>query len=331
MHIDGCLPVDGDGLEQLVSALPPKFTSRFGEIVWAHGGVGYGWWPSCVYDPRLTIGGARQEARKNIGKKHLVYFFCCNETPFAVLDEKKVVCWENGFAEDFHMGKAAKSAGKARYHEFRKAFQAAIIEESKPTDERLEWNHQGLALLPSPVKPIHTRKGGNHTRKKRSNSSDLKSSPNMKRRLSSSQSMSPNTLHQQKVLNFSEPPHTAENSITLERNVSSEDSVLFCRVVLEKEDGTHERDIGFIKLPSRINSTFADARRAILADLIPDNLEPSMHWRFMVHQLGPVSHKQEFNLGPMFPFLGGHSCEKCDGSIHQPAILAIRRSVFSVS
>jgi len=37
---------DDDGLDSLVSALPPQYTSRFGEIVWAAGGSGYGWWPS---------------------------------------------------------------------------------------------------------------------------------------------------------------------------------------------------------------------------------------------------------------------------------------------
>ena len=56
-----------DGLDSLVSALPPSYTSRFGEIVWAAGGVGFGWWPACVYDPRLTVGGARQLARKILG------------------------------------------------------------------------------------------------------------------------------------------------------------------------------------------------------------------------------------------------------------------------
>lgn len=58
-----------DGLDALVSALPPQYTSRFGEIVWAAGGAGFGWWPACIYDPRLTVGGARELARKNLGKR----------------------------------------------------------------------------------------------------------------------------------------------------------------------------------------------------------------------------------------------------------------------
>ena len=34
---------DDDGLDYLVSVLPPSYTSRFGEIVWAAGGTGFGW------------------------------------------------------------------------------------------------------------------------------------------------------------------------------------------------------------------------------------------------------------------------------------------------
>ena len=41
---------DDDGLDSLVSALPPSYTSRFGEIVWAAGGNGFGWWPACIYE-----------------------------------------------------------------------------------------------------------------------------------------------------------------------------------------------------------------------------------------------------------------------------------------
>jgi hypothetical protein len=41
---------DDDGLDSLVNALPPSYTSRFGEIVWAAGGNGFGWWPACIYE-----------------------------------------------------------------------------------------------------------------------------------------------------------------------------------------------------------------------------------------------------------------------------------------
>lgn len=76
---------EDDGLDRLVNALSPTFTSRFGEIIWAQGGVGFGWWPAFIYDPRLTVGSARQLARKHLGKRHLVYFFECHDAPFACL------------------------------------------------------------------------------------------------------------------------------------------------------------------------------------------------------------------------------------------------------
>jgi hypothetical protein len=82
---DNCKPDlerDGDGLELKVAAMPPTYTSRFGEVVWAQGGPGYGWWPCYIYDPRMTVGGARDLAKKYLAKKHLVYFFQCLEAPF---------------------------------------------------------------------------------------------------------------------------------------------------------------------------------------------------------------------------------------------------------
>ena len=39
-------PFADDGLDALIDALSPVFTSRFGEICWAQGGVGFGWWVS---------------------------------------------------------------------------------------------------------------------------------------------------------------------------------------------------------------------------------------------------------------------------------------------
>lgn len=80
-----CLPGDGsDNLEELVNALPIDYTSRFSEICWCQGGVGYGWWPACIFNPCLAIGAARTQATKNLGRRHLVYvsvvdLFCRQE------------------------------------------------------------------------------------------------------------------------------------------------------------------------------------------------------------------------------------------------------------
>ena len=133
---------DDDGLDSLVSALPPSYTSRFGEIVWAAGGVGFGWWPACIYDPRLTVGGARQLARKNLGKKHLVYFFECNDAPFTVLNENRLTKWDEGFLEEYDLGKVAKSGSKGRSVLFERALQMAMMENGRPIELRMDWNHQ---------------------------------------------------------------------------------------------------------------------------------------------------------------------------------------------
>jgi hypothetical protein len=42
-----CRPETGDRLEERVCALPRSYTLRFGEICWAQGGVGYGWYVLC--------------------------------------------------------------------------------------------------------------------------------------------------------------------------------------------------------------------------------------------------------------------------------------------
>lgn len=144
-----------DGLDYMVNALPPSFTERFGEIIWAAGGVGFGWWPACIYDPRLTVGGARQLARKNIGKKHLVYFFECHDAPFTVLPDAKVIPWEDGLIEELDTGKTARSMGKNRLILFEQALQAARNEYDKPVECRLDWNHEKKE--PSPPKTTSTK------------------------------------------------------------------------------------------------------------------------------------------------------------------------------
>jgi len=122
--------------------LQPTFTSRYGEIVWAAGGVGFGWWPACIYDPRLTVGVARKLALKNLGKKHLVYFFECHDAPFTVLHDTKLTNWDVGIVEEYDLGKTARAMGKQRITMFENAFQAATAENDKPIAYRLDWNHQ---------------------------------------------------------------------------------------------------------------------------------------------------------------------------------------------
>ncbi len=167
--IDKCKPLKAfcrnDALDEQVAALPPMFTSRFGEIIWAAGGVGFGWWPACIYDPRLTVGGARKLALKNIGKKHLVYFFGCSTAPFTVLADNKCLAWDEGMFEEYDNGKTAKAFGKTREWMFEWALQAAIAENDKPIECRLDWNHEedSAVVAGKPVgvnKPSRNSTGG---------------------------------------------------------------------------------------------------------------------------------------------------------------------------
>lgn len=155
-------------MERRVASLPPEITSRFGEVVFAQGGAGYGWWPSLIFDPRLTVEPARSQARKHLGTRHLVYFFQCVDAPFSVLPVKQIKPWIEGLSEDMHLGRAAKSHGKQRYKCFQEALEVACLEMDKPADERLDWDHtdpsqqqqqntdnnqsQPLSRSPSPLK-----------------------------------------------------------------------------------------------------------------------------------------------------------------------------------
>lgn len=304
---DNCLPDDGDGLEQLVSSLPPNFTTRFAEICWAQGGNGYGWWPCCIYDPRLTVGDARVLARKNLGKKHLVYFFQCEEAPFAVLPTTKIQGWTEGLVDSFYMGKAAKAAGKCRYIQFRKAFQAAIIEESKPLTQRLEWNQLGFppqaSLAARPASPQKTPVNA----KKRPTDCLIEGSRTKRAKSSVSLDLARNDIMEKR-----EPARYVETS--------ESGTEMFCKVKRKLLGAVDKVEIGFVLLPCRFTSTFADVRRAISIDL-DEELPSNWDWRFYVPPLGPLSIKQESRFGAMLSFLrkaAPHS-DIGEGSLQKPA------------
>ena len=283
-----------DGLDSLVSALPPSYTSRFGEIVWAAGGVGFGWWPACVYDPRLTVGGARQLARKNLGKRHLIYFFECNEAPFTVLGDNRLTKWDDGFLEEYDLGKVAKSGGKSRFNNFERAMHVAQLEHGRPIDMRMDWNHQDSEILKKITK-------------QKLNSS---SSPEYQHKKSKP---SPNLL----VNETSDPRTSTLNRTNLNMAINSlkhhgiqggataieplEDGVLVCKI-LKRLGAEYTTNVGFITMTSRQNATFAAIRRVIQSDL-DDDVLPDKQWKFYVPKLGPMSVKQEGKVGPALEFL----------------------------
>jgi hypothetical protein len=371
-----------DGLDKLVCALPPAFTSRFGQVCWAQGGAGFGWWPAFIYDPRLTVGSARQLARKNLGKRHLVYFFECHEAPFCVLTNSKLTIWEHGLIDDYHLGKAAKAAGRARTTIFQQALQAATLEAGKPIDMRLDWNHtepppQILPSSPKRKSAIRGNKNGNGKSVIQPDSNgNTKQGSNKRRRDSrgsaernvASSNNGPSTsssARRARAFEFlSEPPasgsaersvassnngpstsraarrarafgflseptasessllQAAASQMSTRRNLqtameslasasgrvaahieSSEDGELYCKLLKKLPSSEYISNVGFVKLTSRKTCTFAQARKVIDQELVPDCIDADSNWKFFVPTLGPVSLKQEESLGPLFSFL----------------------------
>ncbi|KAL3911858.1 MAG: hypothetical protein SGILL_007119, partial [Bacillariaceae sp.] len=344
-----------DGLNAAVAALPPSFTSRYGEVVWAHYS-GFGWWPSFIYDPRHTVGSARDLARKNLGKRHLVYFFECHDAPFTVLTNQKLKKWEEGLLEDLHLGKTAK----ARFKIFQQALQAATLELAKPVEMRMDWNHSELPqTLPSPQKkpailPSKKRirassisssdQDRKHKRKKRkhikprgfpllSSSLTIKDAPQVPTKRNLIGALQAVEIQVQRPGNGNRIGGRRANAIV----ELMEDGDLFIKLLqkpglpqvtleddgsgnasLSTEDDGQDNDyhnnhdnassstytnVGFIKLSSRKTSSFADARKSIQNELVPDSIQPNSKWRFHVPGLGPVSRKQEDTMGPMLAFL----------------------------
>lgn len=343
----------------MVSALPPTFTSRFGEIVWAQGGVGFGWWPACIYDPRLTQGGARQLARKNVGIKHLIYFFECHDAPFAVMGNSKLCPWEEGLLgkfqecsyrglpptillaieyyvlyvnlcllnlhymlnpphalvhlEEHDLGKTARNSGKNRATIFERALQAALIEVSKPTELRMEWNHQNPPAVLSTPQPIRRR--GSQSQSKNAASgvvTTLNGKRNSSVTSSSQRAGKTSAKKKQKTAPGRLNRKNAERSLALSSQQEPEENTDLCCKIMKKceeaEGGIGNLsqltfNIGFVSLPSRELATYADIRHAMENEL--DASDRSKQWRFYVPKLGPVSTKQEVSLGPALKFLEG--------------------------
>ena len=335
-----------DSLDELVAALPPSFTSRFGEIIWAAGGVGFGWWPACIYDPRLTIGSARKLASKHLGKKHLVYFFGCYDAPFTVLLESKCYNWERGLMEDYEAGKTAKSMGKNRALMFEVAFRHAVAENDKPVEMRLNWNHEEIHGAPAEMNNVTAGNRGGVTVNGNEGSTGKKTASstngNTKKR------KKPKSEFEKGSIRRSEPGPTEKCSTEEEAKKGLEPSKkeaiankiesiesqrFFCKIKILESDPygdlreiRHGRRIGFISMPCRKTSTFADARKIMDEDLDKADATPppGTQWKFYMPGLGKMSLKQEKKLGSMFELLLGRKDDSIeDGSISNPMSVTV--------
>ena len=236
-------------------------------------------------------------ARKNLGKKHLVYFFECPDTPFTVLGENRLAQWEDGFLEEYDLGKVAKAGGRNRFTSFERALQVAQLEHGKPIEMRMDWNHQSFSPLPK-------------SKKRSSSLEDLPDHKKPKDPLSINASSSTSSLPETSVVRRRNLTATL-NSFNSQGGANaiepSEDGVLVCKILWKHSigDSTSATNLGFVTLPSRQLATFATIRKAIDSDLDDDvfPLDSSRKWKFYVPKLGSVSVKQEEKIGPVLEFL----------------------------
>ncbi len=262
-----------------------------------------------MYDPRLTVGGARQLARKNLGKKHLVYFFECDEAPFTVLGENRITKWEDGFIEEYDLGKVARSGGKNKSTLFERAMHVAQLEHGRPIEARMDWNHQISFPSPKLLRQRPMNLSADNPKKKQR---ELPRSNEISSLCPQSQSI---TLNRKNVT-------MAINSCRIigEANAIEplEDGKLICKILKRLPAGAEstEREVcspeysinlGFVTMPSRQSATFTAIRQAVERDL-DDDIFPmcekgKVRWKFYIPKLGPMSMKQEGKIGPALDFL----------------------------
>lgn len=214
------------------------------------------------------------------------------------------------YEEEYDLGKTARNSGKNRATIFQRALQAALIEVSKPTDLRMEWNHQNPPTVLSPPRPTNRREP--------QAGADPKAAVatfNPKRSTSSS-SLRGGKKKQKAGLDGGRLNRTsAEATLASFSSQQPESTELCCKILKrrdEAEGGTENfsqltSNIGFVSVPSRQSATYADIRTAMETELDASDL--SAQWRFYIPKLGPVSTKQEVSLGPALKFLQGTTCD----------------------
>lgn len=113
----------------------------------------------------------------------------------------------------------------------------------------------------------------------------------------------------------------AVNSLNSQGEANSiephEDGILVCKILRRLPAGLKctamtealefSTNVGFVTLSSRHSATFAAIRHAVESelddDVFPSDEQGKRRWKFYVPKLGPMSVKQEANIGPALEFL----------------------------
>ena len=106
--------------------VPPEMSERFGEICFAKSAENAHWWPALIFDPRSFLHNREvvDLARKNLGKRYLVFFFE-NQDAFAAIPKKWIMTWDQAVEKEFDKGRSVRKASKSRKEQFERAMKLA--------------------------------------------------------------------------------------------------------------------------------------------------------------------------------------------------------------
>lgn len=110
----------------LLKNIPPHMVKRFGEICFAKSAENAHWWPALIFDPRsfLHNSAVAELARRNLGKRYLVFFFE-NQDAFAAIPENWIMKWDEAVEKQYNKGKSVQSASMSRRLQFQRAMDLA--------------------------------------------------------------------------------------------------------------------------------------------------------------------------------------------------------------
>lgn len=113
-------------LGKLICKVPSEMMERFGEICFAKSAENAHWWPALIFDPRSFLHNAEvvELARRNLGKRYLVFFFE-NQDAFAAISKSWIMSWEEGIEKEYDKGRCVRHASKNRRYQFERAMDAA--------------------------------------------------------------------------------------------------------------------------------------------------------------------------------------------------------------